>query len=197
MNVNYGLNLINSCPPDSQSQKALTSPPDSQSKKALTCPPNSQSKIPLTFNQIISWNNEPFLLLEQNGYTYIEPGNIKKDNKINPTNSRGENVIDHVWVKHSLLQRFTFSAEIYDGFGELVCNFYNWTSDHKPVIVTIIRKSDSKAEQSDSKAEQSDSKAEQSVSKAEQSVSKVKQSVSKVKQSVSKAEQSVSKRRKV
>ena len=75
--------------------------------------------------------------VKQNGYKYIEPENITVNKKINPTNSRGENVIDHVWVKESMYERFTFSTEIYDGFGGPVSNLYGLVSDHKPVILTI------------------------------------------------------------
>ena len=119
MRDDYGLNLINGCP---------------NSK-------HKNDKKVLSLKQIISWNNEPFILLKQSGYKYIEPENITVNQKINPTNSRGENVIDHVWVKESMHERFTFSTEIYDGFGDPVNNLYGLVSDHKPVILTIKKKS--------------------------------------------------------
>ena len=69
--------------------------------------------------------------------------------EINPTNFRGKNVIDHVWVKKSLHRNYTFSTKIYDDFGEAVNDLYGGVSDHKPVILTIQKKQlDSKAEQS-------------------------------------------------
>jgi hypothetical protein len=113
----YGLNLINKC-----------------------ANRNSDNKI-LSLENIISWNNEPFTLLQSKGYVYIEPSNILKANKeINPTNSRGNNVIDHVWVKQSLLDKYTFNTKIYDGFGEATNYLYGGISDHKPLIITINRK---------------------------------------------------------
>jgi hypothetical protein len=123
--IKYGLNLINKC-------------------AHRTC-----NKRDLSLPNIISWNSEPFTLLKAAGYEYIEPGNIIMANKINPTNSRGKNVIDHVWVKKSLLDIYDLSTEIYDGFGEAVDDLYGGVSDHKPVILTIQKKQlDSKAEQS-------------------------------------------------
>jgi exonuclease III len=105
------------------------------------CPNNcgDKDKKALTLEQVISWNNAPFLLLKEAGYEYIEPTNIKTtEGKINPTNSRGNNVIDHFWVKSSLLDKYTFRTEIYDGFGEIdKDNLYGGISDHKPVILTI------------------------------------------------------------
>ena len=91
----------------------------------------------LSLEHIISWNNAPFLLLQEAGYEYIEPTNITTGGKINPTNSRGENVIDHVWVHKSIREKYTFSTEIYDGFGEEKDKLYGGISDHKPVILTI------------------------------------------------------------
>ena len=109
----YGLNLIEKCTHKNRDNKILS------------------------LEHIISWNNAPFLLLQEHGYTYIEPGNIKiTDLKINPTNSRGNNVIDHVWVKESLLSKYAFKTEIYD-LGEEVNKLYGNVSDHKPVILTI------------------------------------------------------------
>ena len=101
--------------------------------------PNSDNKAKkaLTLEQVISWNNAPFLLLQEAGYEYIEPTNITTGGKINPTNSRGENVIDHVWAHKSIREKYTFSTEIYDGFGEAVNDLYGGISDHKPVILTI------------------------------------------------------------
>ena len=76
-------------------------------------------------------------MLQESGYKYIEPENIKTvDMKINPTNSRGNNVIDHVWVKESMLSKYTLKTEIYD-IGEEVSYLYGNVSDHKPVILTI------------------------------------------------------------
>jgi hypothetical protein len=114
------------------------------------CPNNcsDKDKNALTLEQIIYWNNAPFLLLKEAGYEYIEPTNIKtSDGKINPTNSRGNNVIDHVWVKSSLLDEYTFRTEIYDDFGEIdKDNLYGGISDHKPVILTIQSKIDDAAQ---------------------------------------------------
>ena len=104
------------------------------------CPYKSDDKVAkkaLSLEHIISWNNAPFLLLQEAGYEYIEPTNITTGEKINPTNSRGENVIDHVWVRKSIRENYTFSTEIYDGFGEAVNYLYGGISDHKPVILTI------------------------------------------------------------
>jgi hypothetical protein len=104
------------------------------------CTHRNRDKKILSLEHVISWNNAPFSLLKEHGYTYIEPVNIKVDDKINPTNSRGENVIDHVWVKESIHERFTFSTEIYNGFGEAVSDLYGLVSDHKPIILTIEKK---------------------------------------------------------
>ena len=109
----YGLNLIEKCTHKNKDTKKLS------------------------LEHIISWNNAPFILLQERGYKYIEPENIKTiDMKINPTNSRGNNVIDHVWVKESMLSKYTFKTEIYD-IGEEVSYLYGNVSDHKPVILTI------------------------------------------------------------
>jgi hypothetical protein len=122
----YNLNLINKC-------------------AHRTC-----DKRDLSLLNIISWNSEPFTLLKAAGYEYIEPENIiMASGEINPTNFRGKNIIDHVWVKKSLHRNYTFSTKIYDDFGEAVNDLYGGVSDHKPVILTIQKKQlDSKAEQS-------------------------------------------------
>ena len=135
MSDNYDLNLINRCPISN----------------------HKNDKKVLSLKQIISWNDEPFILLKQNGYKYIEPENITVNKKINPTNSRGENVIDHVWVKESMYERFTFSTEIYDGFGGPVSNLYGLVSDHKPVILTIKKILDSETKELDSETKGLDS----------------------------------------
>jgi hypothetical protein len=60
---------------------------------------NSGSKN-FSLENIISWNNKPFTLLQAENYVYIEPSNIQlAGGKINPTSSVGKNIIDHVWVK--------------------------------------------------------------------------------------------------
>jgi hypothetical protein len=101
---------------------------------------NSGSKN-FSLENIISWNNKPFTLLQAKGYIFIEPNNIQLvGGKINPTNSRGNNIIDHVWVKQSLLDKYTFNTKIYNDFGEATDatnNLYGGISDHKPVILTI------------------------------------------------------------
>jgi hypothetical protein len=106
------------------------------------CPNNcgDKGKATLSKYQLISWNNAPFELLQERGYEYIEPTNIKTDGKINPTNSRGNNLIDHFWVHKSLRGKYAFSTEIYDGFGEIKDNLYGNMTDHKPLILTIERK---------------------------------------------------------
>jgi hypothetical protein len=106
------------------------------------CPNNGgdKGKATLSKDQIISWNNAPFLLLKEAGYEYIEPKNITTGGKINPTNSRGNNLIDHFWVHKSLRGKYAFSTEIYDGFGEIKDNLYGDMTDHKPLILTIERK---------------------------------------------------------
>ena len=114
------------------------------------CPNNcgDKDKKALTLEQVISWNNAPFLLLKEAGYEYIEPTNITTGGKINSTNSRGNNVIDHFWVKSSLLDKYTFRTEIYDDFGEIdKDNLYGGISDHRPVILTIQSKIDDTAAQ--------------------------------------------------
>ena len=76
----------------------------------------------------------------------MKPTNISVGNEVNPTNSRGKNVIDHIWVKASLRDRFNFNAEIYDGFGDADSNLlYGGVSDHKPVILSIQMKEPSRA----------------------------------------------------
>jgi hypothetical protein len=106
------------------------------------CPNRNSNNKTLSLEHVISWNNEPFALLKAHGYIYIEPNNIKVSDPrtdidiINPTSSRGKNVIDHVWVKDALNSKYTFSTEIYD-LGEEVSSFYGNVSDHKPIILTI------------------------------------------------------------
>ena len=56
-------------------------------------------------------------------------------------------MIDHVWVKSSLRDKYAFSTEIYDGFGEIEDNLYGGLSDHKPVILTIAKPSKRKRSQ--------------------------------------------------
>jgi hypothetical protein len=118
MRTSYGLNLIKKCAHRDSNNKTLS------------------------LEHVISWNNAPFALLKAHGYIYIEPNNIKVSDPrtdidiINPTSSRGKNVIDHVWVKDALNSKYTFSTEIYD-LGEEVSSFYGNVSDHKPIILTI------------------------------------------------------------
>lgn len=105
------------------------------------CPHRRSDNRVLSLENIKSWNSAPFALLQNTDYTYIEPGNIKTvSGEINPTNSRAENVIDHVWVKQSILAKYTLSTEIYDGFGEETNYLYGGVSDHKPIILTIQKK---------------------------------------------------------
>ena len=105
------------------------------------CPHRTSDNRVLSLENIKYWNSAPFALLQETDYTYIEPGNIKTvSGEINPTNSRAENVIDHVWVKQSILAKYTLSTEIYDGFGEETNYLYGGISDHKPVILTIQKK---------------------------------------------------------
>ena len=105
------------------------------------CPHRTSDNRVLSLENIKSWNSAPFALLQNTDYTYIEPGNIKTvSGEINPTNSRAENVIDHVWVKQSILAKYTLSTEIYDGFGEETNYLYGGVSDHKPIILTIQKK---------------------------------------------------------
>ena len=101
-----------------------------------------------------------FDLIKEEGYVYVEPKNIAVSDAssaskvgavskvgaasaasavINPTNSRGNNIIDHVWVKQSIQSEYTLTTEIYD-LGEEVSNLYGNVSDHKPVILTIEQK---------------------------------------------------------
>ena len=136
MSTSYGLNLIKKCPHRDSNNKNLS------------------------LEHVISWNNKPFALLKEHGYEYVEPINITvkavsatsstskvgtvskvKAAKavINPTNSRGKNIIDHVWVKKSIKSEYTLTTEIYD-LGEEVSNLYGNVSDHKPVILTIEQK---------------------------------------------------------
>jgi hypothetical protein len=131
----YGLQLIERCPNSdtivvSGDKKVL-----SDGKKEV-----SGGKKVVSLDHIKSWNNAPFELLQNKGYIYIEPENIIVDNKINPTNSRGKNVIDHVWVKETMHEKFTFKTRIYDGFGDAASNLYGMVSDHKPIILTITEK---------------------------------------------------------
>jgi len=131
----YGLQLIERCPNSdtivvSGDKKVL-----SDGKKEV-----SGGKKVVSLDNIKSWNNAPFELLQNKGYIYIEPENIIVDNEINPTNSRGKNVIDHVWVKNSIHEKFTFKTNIYDGFGDAASNLYGMVSDHKPIILTITKK---------------------------------------------------------
>ena len=101
----------------------------------------SSNEKTLSYSNIVSWNNAPFALLSENGYIYVEPTNIKVRGEVNPTNSRGKNVLDHIWVKASLYERFNFNAEIYDGFGDADSDLlYGGVSDHKPVILSIQMK---------------------------------------------------------
>ena len=117
------------------------------------CPHRRSDNIVLSLENIKSWNSAPFALLQNTDYTYIEPGNIKTvSGEINPTNSRAENVIDHVWVKQSILAKYTLTTEIYDGFGKETNYLYGGISDHKPVILTIQKKKlNSKTEKLNSK----------------------------------------------
>ena len=104
------------------------------------CPHRTSDNRVLSLENIKSWNSAPFALLKAAGYTYIKPKNIIVSEKINPTNSRAENVIDHVWVKQSILTKYDLSTEIYDGFGKEINWLYGGISDHKPVILTIKKK---------------------------------------------------------
>ena len=136
MRTSYGLNLIKKCAHRDSDKKYLS------------------------LAHVISWNNEPFRLLKEEGYVYVEPKNIAVSDAssaskvgavskvgaasaasavINPTNSRGNNIIDHVWVKQSIQSEYTLTTEIYD-LGEEVSNLYGNVSDHKPVILTIEQK---------------------------------------------------------
>ena len=134
MRTSYGLNLIKKC-----------AHRDSNNKN-------------LSLEHVISWNNAPFALLIEHGYEYVEPINIAVGDAskvgaasaasaasavLNPTNSRGNNIIDHIWVKKSIKSKYTFTTEIYD-LGEEVSNLYGNVSDHKPVILTIEKKNEQK-----------------------------------------------------
>jgi hypothetical protein len=124
----YGLKPLGRCP---RSKVVKIS-----CKKTL-----SSNEKTLSIDNIVSWNNAPFALLSENGYIYVEPTNIRAGAEVNPANSRGKNVIDHIWVKASLYERFSFNAEIYDGFGNDDSDLlYGGVSDHKPVILSIQMK---------------------------------------------------------
>lgn len=124
----YGLKPLGRCPRSKVVKRSC--------KKTL-----SINKKTLSIDNIVSWNNAPFALLSKNGYIYVEPTNIMVGDEVNPTNSRGKNVIDHIWVKASLRDRFSFNAEIYDGFGDADSDLlYGGVSDHKPVILSIQMK---------------------------------------------------------
>ena len=140
----YGLQLIERCP---NSDTIVV----------------SGGKKVVSFEHIKSWNNAPFKLLEDNGYIYIEPKNIIVDNKINPTNSRGKNVIDHVWVKKSMNKNFTFETKIYDGFGDATNDLYGMVSDHKPIILTITKKEQGKTTDVEKVEEQVEEKVDEKV----------------------------------
>ena len=124
----YGLKPLGRCPRSKVVKRSC--------KKTL-----SSNEKTLSYSNIVSWNNAPFALLSKNGYIYVEPTNIKVRGEVNPTNSRGKNVLDHIWVKASLYERFSFNAEIYDGFGDADSDLlYGGVSDHKPVIMSIQMK---------------------------------------------------------
>jgi len=166
----YGLQLIERCPNSdtivvSDGKKVV-----SGGKKVV-----SGGKKVLSFEHIKSWNNAPFKLLEDNGYIYIEPKNIIVDNEINPTNSRGKNVIDHVWVKKSMNENFTFETKIYDGFGDATNDLYGMVSDHKPIILTITKKElgNTAEKESDSVEEKKEEKAEKETENKEEKAEKV------------------------
>ncbi len=130
----YKLQLIQRCPNnDSESPSSVKEL--SSSEKVLS----SSVKV-LSLENIVSWNYEPFKLLLANKYIYIEPENIVVNDKINPTNSKGQNIIDHVWVKESICDIFDFNTKIYDDFGKAVDDLYGGVSDHKPIILTITKK---------------------------------------------------------
>jgi hypothetical protein len=131
----YGLQLIERCPNSDTIVVSGDKKEVSGGKKEV-----SGGKKVVSLDHIKSWNNAPFELLQNKGYIYIEPENIIVDNKINPTNSRGKNVIDHVWVKETMHKKFTFKTKIYDGFGDAASNLYGMVSDHKPIILTITEK---------------------------------------------------------
>ena len=125
---NYGFTPLGRCPRSKVVKRSC--------KKTL-----SSNEKTLSYSNIVSWNNAPFALLSKNGYIYVEPTNIKVRGEVNPTNSRGKNVLDHIWVKASLYERFSFNTEIYDGFGDADSDLlYGGVSDHKPVIMSIQMK---------------------------------------------------------
>jgi len=127
MRTTYGLNLIKKC-----------------------AHRDSDNKV-LSLDHVISWNNAPFALLKEKGYEYVEPENITVSTSssaskvgavkavINPTNSRGNNIIDHVWVKRSIESEYTLTTKIYN-LGEEVSYLYGNVSDHNPLILTIEQK---------------------------------------------------------
>ena len=124
----YGFTPLGRCPRSKVVKRSC--------KKTL-----SSNEKTLSYSNIVSWNNAPFALLSENGYIYVEPTNISVGDEVNPTNSRGKNVLDHIWVKASLYERFSFNAEIYDGFGDADSDLlYGGVSDHKPVIMSIQMK---------------------------------------------------------
>lgn len=125
---NYGFTPLGRCPRSKVVKRSC--------KKIL-----SSNEKTLSIDNIVSWNNAPFALLSKNGYIYVEPTNISVGDEVNPTNSRGKNVLDHIWVKASMYERFSFNAEIYDGFGDADSDLlYGGVSDHKPVILSIQMK---------------------------------------------------------
>jgi hypothetical protein len=161
----YGLQLIERCPNSdtivvSGDKKVL-----SDGKKEV-----SGGKKVVSLDHIKSWNNAPFELLQNKGYIYIEPENIIVDNEINPTNSRGKNVIDHVWVKETMHKKFTFKTKIYDGFGDAASNLYGMVSDHKPIILTITEKEGAEKE----KVAEKEGAEKEKVAEKEEKVVKVK-----------------------
>ena len=177
----YGLQLIKSCP---NSDTIVVS--DGKKEVGGGKKEVGDGKKVLSFEHIKSWNNAPFKLLEDNGYIYIEPKNIIVNNKINPTNSRGKNVIDHVWVKKSMKENFTFETKIYDGFGDETNDLYGMVSDHKPIILTITKKElgntadtvsvsveEKKEEKAEKDTEKKEEKAEKETEKKEEKAEKV------------------------
>jgi hypothetical protein len=156
----YGLQLIKRCPNSDTTVVSDGKKEVGGGKKVV-----SDGKKELSFKHIKSWNNAPFKLLEDNGYIYIEPKNIIVDNEINPTNSRGKNVIDHVWVKKSMNENFTFETKIYDGFGDATNDLYGMVSDHKPIILTITKKGEGKTTEVEKVAEKVAEKKEEKAEK--------------------------------
>ena len=89
----------------------------------------------LSDDNIRRWNSKPFELLKQNDYIYIKPSEYAV------TNSRGNNVIDHIWVKKTLMEKYSFECEIYKDFGDAdEQKLYGGVSDHRPVILTVKNK---------------------------------------------------------